>query len=172
MSGPIEESYFNWLCAKVTSPHNNNHYDLLRILHTTEFVWSVPGDRHRLEDGLELRQYFLNETRWVKDPLWYNELCSIFEVLIAFATRASFQTDTPVSDWFWIFLNNLNLDEYRQVSDSDACVIEDVLYTFIWRTYDSHGYGGLFPLDNPKEDQRAVEVWYQFCAYVDEKELI
>src|SRR5688572_21362138 len=114
MDEPIEELYFNWLCAKVTSPHINNYYDLLRILHRTEFVWFISGDRNRKEDGLELRDYFLNESGYEKDPLWYNELCSVLEVLIAFAQRAAFQTDILAKNWFWIFMENLKLNEYRQ----------------------------------------------------------
>lgn len=172
MSEPIEEAYFNWLCAKVKPFHNKNHYELLRILYSTEFVWTVAGDRNRQEDGIELRQYFLNETHYAKDPVWFNELCSVFEMFISFANRASFQTDAPVKDWFWIFMTNLRLNEYRQVSARDASIIEEILYTFVWRTYEPNGDGGLFPLDEPKEDQRDVEIWYQFCAYVDENDLI
>lgn len=172
MDEPIEELYFNWLCAKVTSPHINNYYDLLRILHRTEFVWFISGDRNRKEDGLELRDYFLNESGYEKDLLWYNELCSVLEVLIAFAQRAAFQTDILAKNWFWIFMENLKLNEYRQVSDSDLFEIDEILHTFIWRVYDVNGYGGLFPLDTAQEDQRQVEIWYQFCAWVDEKQLI
>lgn len=172
MVGSIEEAYFDWLCAKVISPYNSNHLELMRILHSTEFVWNISGDRNRKDDGLELRLYFLNETGWEKDQLWFNELCSVLEVLIAFAARACFQTDTPTKDWFWTFLNNLKLDEYRQVSPSDRPVIEEILHSFVWRTYAPNGYGGLFPLDDPEEDQTRVEIWYQFCAWVNEKQLI
>lgn len=172
MTEPIEAEYFNWLCAKVILPYTNNYYDLMRILYNTEFVWVVAGDRNRKEDGLELRQYFLNETSSDKNPDWFNDLCSVLEVLIAFAQRASFQTDTPVYDWFWIFMENLNLNEYRRVSKLDETKIEEILYNFIWRIYSENGYGGLFPLDMTEEDQRQVEIWYQFCAWVDEKALI
>lgn len=172
MNEPIEEAYFNWLCAKVTSPYMTNHVDLLQILHRTEFVWFIPGDRNRKEDGLELREYFLNETGYEKDNSWFNELCSLLEVLIAFAQRAAFQIDFSVSKWFWKFMENLNLNEFRQVSNRDLQVIDEILHAFIWRMYDSNGYGGLFPLDEPDEDQRQVEIWYQFCAWVDEKGFI
>ncbi len=172
MSEPIDYEYFGWLCAKVSSPHTRVYDDLMRILFQTEFVWVVPGDRNRAEDGLELKEHFLNETKCEQDPLWFNEPCSIFEFLIAFAQRASFQTDTPVSDWFWTFIKNLDLIDYQHVSKEDALVIEEILYSFIWRTYEINGAGGLFPLDDPKEDQRKVEIWYEFCAWVDEKELI
>lgn len=172
MNEPIEALYFNWLCAKVISIDDNNYYDLMRILYTTEFVWVVSGDRNRTEDGVELRQYFLNESGLAKDKTWFNEPCSVLEVLISFAQRASFQTEAPVQEWFWIFIENLGLSEYRRVSVSDTYVIDEILYNFIWRIYTPDGYGGLFPLDKAKEDQRQIEIWYQFCAWVDEKALI
>jgi hypothetical protein len=36
------------------------------------------------------------------------------------------------------------------------------------RLYTTSGYGGLFPLEEPKEDQRKVEIWYQMMAYLGE----
>jgi len=171
MVEPIENEYFNWLCAKVLDSSTNNHYTLLGILHRTEFVWVVPADKHRAQDGIELRTYFLNETGVESDPLWKGGPCSVLEFLIAFANRASFQTDIPVKEWFWEFMNNLKLDEFRQVSDDDVYVIEDILYTFIWRQYEPNGYGGLFPLNETRNDQRKIEVWYQFSEYVHERGL-
>jgi hypothetical protein len=174
MGEPIQDEYFGWLCAKALPAYSQNYVDLMRILYRTEFVWLISGDRNRVEDGVELRDYFLREAFMKKDPEsdWFNEPCSVLEVLIAFAKRAEFQTDIPVRDWFWTFLANLDLDEYRRVSSEDLPLIEEILYIFIWRTYNASGYGGLFPLDNPEEDQRKVEIWYQFCAWVDEKELV
>lgn len=172
MGEPIENLYFNWLCAKVLTPGNRNYYDLLYILHTTEFVWVILGDKNRAEDGCELREDFLREARLGKDPHWFDEPVSVFEVLIAFAKRASFQTDIPVRDWFWAFMNNLGLDEFRRVTDSDIPVIEEILHVFIWRTYDQNGNGGLFPMRRPKRDQREVEIWYQFCEYIEDQGLL
>jgi hypothetical protein len=173
MREPIEELYFNWLCAKVLErSHNRNYYDLLEILHRTEFVWVVPADEHRADDRIELRQDFIRETGAEKEPEWWSQPCSVLELFISFAKRASFQTDDPVKHWFWEFLGNLKLDEFRRVSGSDFYKVEDILYNFIWRLYEPNGYGGLFPLEEPKADQRQVEIWYQFCAYVLERGLI
>lgn len=172
MDEPIEVLYFNWLCAKVLIQGNKNYYDLMQILYSTEFVWIVPGDENREEDGLELRQDFLRETQLDYDPGWFSEPCSVLEVLIAFAHRASFQTDLPEYDWFWHFLTNLKLNEYRRISKRDIPEIEEILYVFIWRTYDAYGDGGLFPLRTPKEDQRKVELWYQFFEYLEDQGLL
>ncbi len=159
MTEPIENEYFNWLFAKVVLPYSQNYYGLLQILYRTEFVWIVSGDRNRKEDGLELREYFLTEAFMKKDLEWFNEPCSLLEVFVAFAKKAEFQTDIPARDWFSTFLENLGLDRYIRVSKEDIPNIEEVLYSFVWRTYNSTGDGGLFPLDNPEErskESRAV----------------
>jgi hypothetical protein len=162
----IENEYFNWLCAKVLDTRVNNYYDLMRILYTTEFVWIVLGDKNRAADGLELRQDFTYEVAHDTEYLWENQPVSVLEVFIAFSYKLEFQTDMPVKQWFWIIMENLLLDQFRQVSASDLPIIEEILDTFIWRTYDPKGYGGMFPLPQTQYDQRKVEIWYQFSEYV------
>jgi hypothetical protein len=172
MGEPIENEYFNWLCAKVLEPRGNIYYDLLGILYRTEFVWVVPGDRNRAEDGTELRLYFLNETGIEADSAWYSQPCSVLEMLIAFADRAYFQTDISARDWFWEFMTNLDLGEFRHVSREDAPVVENILHSFVWRTYDQSGSGGIFPMRWPKNDQTKIEIWYQFCEYLEDRGLM
>lgn len=172
MSGPIESEYFDWLCAKMLVPNSRNYDELMRILYTTEFVWSIFGDRNRSEDGIDLRNNFLNESGWEIDYAWYEERCSLLEFFIALAMRAAFQTSNSTHDWFWIFLTNLGLDEYRRISTPDIPAIHEVLGTFVWRRYDTYGRGGIFPLDRTLHDQREVEIWYQFNEYIDDQGLV
>lgn len=166
MGEPIENLYFNWLCAKVLSKQVPIYYDLLKILHKTEFVWVVPADRHRAAEGIDLRLDFLRESNQCGDSEWDTAPCSFLEFLIAFSKRAAFQTDTQTRAWFWEFMENLKLDEYRQVSDRDEYVVKDILDTFLWRHYTSKGYGGMFPISRTQHDQRDIEIWYQFSEYL------
>lgn len=169
MDEPIEDLYFKWLCSKVLPRNSRDYYSLMEILYKTEFVWVVSADKHRAEDGIELRQDFLRETK--ADVVFDDDPCSIFEMLIAFSARASFQTDNPVRDWFWQFLSNLQLDQFRNLYDSDIPVIEDILYTFVWRIYKPNGHGGICPLNKTTKDQRDIELWYQLCEYFDDQGL-
>lgn len=173
MDQPIEEAYFNWLCAKVQWKRNRNYSKLLEILYHTEFTWTILGDRNRESDGLELRTDFLRDCRINDpDPEWLNAPCSVLEVLIALACRAEFETGIPVRDWFWTFIKNLRLDDYRYVSPRDIPVIEEILNTFVWRTYSPNGDGGLFPMRSPNgHDQRQIELWYQFFEYLENEGL-
>lgn len=172
MEEPIEEAYFNWLCAKVLDVHLSNYWDLMRILHTTEFVWLVAGDDNRAEDGIELREAFSRERLIDDDPLWFALPCSLLELFIAFSQRASFQTDRPAKEWFWKFLTNLNLEGYYHVEPDAVEIIDDILYRFIWRSYNFNGQGGMFPMRKPDSDQRKVEIWYQFCDYLVKNDYI
>jgi hypothetical protein len=167
---PLENLYFNWLCAKVTNIkdiRSARYWKLLKKLHKTEFVWLLSGDDNRAEDGKELRKEFIFQAEIPDDPEWRTLIdCSVLEMLIAFARRANFQDDTPTEDWFWEFIANLGLIELTDTSDFDEDYVDLVLAEFIWRTYDSNGNGGLFPIKNPLDDQREIEVWYQFCGYL------
>lgn len=171
MDETTEELYFNWLCTKVLGPRKNIYEGLLSIFHGTEYVWVLQGDKNRAEDGLELRYHFVNESRISPDTSWDVTGCSIFEMLLALANRAEFQTHRSARDWFWIFVQNLGLDEHRVLLDSDVPYVEGVLYQFVWREYDDNGNGGIFPMRWPKEDQRGLEIWYQLHAYLAEKKI-
>jgi hypothetical protein len=172
MRAPFDELYFNWLCAKVLKPGRGSTYiDFLAILHRTEFVNVVYLDRHRTSEGIDLRLDFRDECDIALEPDYRDEPCSVLELLIAFAKRLEFQTRQPVRRWFWEFMENLNLTGYTQVSAEDEVVIMDILDTWIWRQYEPNGQGGLFPLMETPNDQRKVELWYQFAEYAKERRL-
>jgi hypothetical protein len=174
VDGSLENLYFKWLCAKVNyvmSPTPSlTYWRLLRILHTTEFVWLLTGDDNRAADGVELRVEFLHEENISDQPEWLSLGCSILEMFIGFSRRAQFITEVPAKDWFWEFVENLGLLDVNDGSELDDEEIQKILGQFIWRTYDKKGSGGIFPLDKPKEDQRGVEIWYQFCDYLVDKD--
>lgn len=171
MHEPIDDLYFDWLWAMVKD-HPLNYLELMRILHSHEFVPLHQGDENRCADALELRDRFLEETGYEVDPDWLNEGCSILEILIRFSETASFQIDMTPKEWFWQFIINLKLEEYRRVGMRDHETIRDILDRFVMRRYATNGDGGLFPLRRPKNDQRGVELWYQFCEYVDDHGLL
>jgi hypothetical protein len=168
----LDELYFDWLRAKVLAPRDMNYEDLLQLLYRTEFTWEILNDRNRASDGKELRYDFFRETNYPRDQLWAEYPCSVLEMLIGFAIRAAFLTDMPVRDWFWKMIENLRLNDYRQISEDDLPTIHKRLDTFISRTYDRNGNGGLFPMRRPKDDQRKVEIWYQFSDYMTAEKLI
>jgi hypothetical protein len=139
----------------------------------TEFIWIISGDDNRAEDGLNLRREFNDELNlFMNEESWFNSGCSVLEMLISFCSRASFQTDIDHTDWFWEIVSNLDLSDAYDDAFYSESVIAKKLYDFVWRTYAYDGSGGLFPLRHPEEDQRKIEIWYQFCAYISENEMV
>ena len=143
----------------------------MRQLYVKEFVWLIPNDDNRAEDGKELRYEFINEQGIDEvDQAWLDLGCSVLEMMIALARRAAFESDDEVVEWFWRFIFNLGLNNHTDIAYKSATEreVDNVLDTVIFRTYDADGLGGLFPLTHPRQDQRKVELWYQLAAYLSE----
>lgn len=179
MNVPIDELYFEWLYSQVGDTQATNpsrtYWCMFRLLFTKEFVWIVPNDENRLEDGKDLRQEFVDELNLRNvDQVWMNLGCSVLEMLVALSRRLAFEGEGESSSWFWIMIENLGLNRYndrkksrsRQFPEQE---IHEIVERLIWRNYDHDGNGGLFPLRNPQDDQRKVEIWYQLCSYIVER---
>jgi hypothetical protein len=170
-----DEEYFTWLYSLVASTNLKNpsrtHWSLARHLYTKEFVWLVPNDDNRVQDGKDLRREFfeVNEISRV-DQNWVVLGCSMFEMLIALSRTLSFEADGEPRVWFWHLMETLDLFQYNdriyKTRPEVASIIDETIDQVIWRQYEPDGKGGLFPLRNPREDQREVEIWYQLNAYL------
>lgn len=179
----VDEAYFEWLYDQAHRERGENSpltYTIVSgLMHGIIFNDSVPNDDNRSADGRELRDRFLEENketfkRFGPDEWnFYSSPCTFFEMLVALCYRCDFQVELGVSNWFYIFIQNLNLKQY---ADNDYAVkdkgkITRVLNIVNNRTYRPSGSGGLFPLREPKQDQRKIELWYQMSAYVIENDL-
>lgn len=174
MSEPLDESYFLWLYSQVGSVKEKHpartHWSLCRQLFTKEFVWIVPNDDNRLEDGRDLRHEFLDSKELDADDAWMQLGCSMFEMLIGLSRRLAFEADGEPRDWFWLLMRNLDLERYSDKYDGFSKTVDETLDRVIWRTYRPDGNGGLFPLRQVEKDQREVEIWYQLNAYLLEQD--
>lgn len=174
MTEPLDELYFKWLYSQVGNVRLKNprrsYWKLLRQLYKTEFVWLIPNDDNRLEDGRNLRQLFVEQKRlWGTDPNWMMMGCSVLEMLIGISWHLNFEEDSQtIDEWFWELIENLHLKNANDASEYDEADVEEVLADLIWRTYEPNGRGGLFPLNYPESDQRDVELWYQMQTYLIE----
>jgi hypothetical protein len=175
MTATLDDLYLEWLYTQVASVNPippRSYWSLLRQLYTKEFVWFVPNDDNRVEDGRSLRHEFLDSNKAIIDQHWLQLPCSFLEMLIALARRLSFEMDGPVRNWFWHLLGNLHLEECTDAKYNPRMqsAIDEILDAVVWRTYNWDGQGGLFPLKYPGRDQRQVEIWYQMAAYFLENE--
>ena len=72
--------------------------------------------------------------------------------------------------WFWNMVVSLGLaamDDNRFHRSRAEFVME----RFRRRDYQPNGAGGLFTLQNPKEDMRTLDIWYQMMAYINENDI-
>lgn len=179
--GTLDDAYFEWLYSQIGPMRNRNparnYWHLCRKLYTTEFIWFVPNDDNRVEDGKELRLEFMSSARFPMDDtylLWRDLGCSMLEMLVALSRLAAFESGRGPVEWFWRFLHNLELDAYSddiyEISIEEE--VEEVLERLNQRTYDRNGSGGLFPLHHARQDQRKIELWYQMSSYLLEGDYV
>lgn len=163
----IDIDYFEWLVSQIDVRTNRTYMYLFERMHNLEFVWTVPRDHNRVQDGLDLRTEFKHEWNHHQGPNL--DMVTILEVLIGVSRRVAFHTDGNNRLWAWKLLKNLRLTKMSDpVDDNKIKKIEEILYNLVWRNYHPSGQGGFFPLRRPVDDQTKVEIWYQMNAYVIE----
>lgn len=179
MSATLDDLYLEWLYSQVASvkqrAKTKTYWSLFRQLYRTEFVWLVPNDDNRVQDGRDLRWEFIRECDIRNaEASWMRLGCSMLELLIGLSRRLAFEDGQSPVHWFWVMLGNVELDQctdmvYQQKPQVETWV-ENIAERIIFRQYEPDGSGGLFPLQHPMQDQREVELWYQQCAYLLENE--
>ena len=177
MNNETEKVYFTWLYNMVDGEwydEKHSHIKLLEFMHRTRFIYFVPNDDNRAEDGFDLRHRFFYETHQTptQDEIFWEKPCSVLEMLIALADRMAFDGSKTTFEYFWEMMHNIHLDVYSDCVYEDTprdskFHIEHALYVLNHREYQYNGgRGGLFPLREPKEDQVRVELLYQMSAYL------
>lgn len=175
--------YFIWLCETVCVDgrySDETYWTLAEILWGTEFTYILDMDADREADGVALRRRY----RSCGGSDIYTGPCTVLEVLVALAGRMYDILDeldgedkTPML--FWLMIDNLGLSNYSDTAFSDypdraglfERRIRKRLHAWLYRHINYNGEGGLFPLRNPRYDQRDIDIWYQANAYMIENNL-
>ena len=170
----VKQDYFQWLIDMV---HGDDYYILLKELHSRMFVSVIDHDNNRALDGMELREIYVTEEMDYEDA-WKMDMgapCTLLELFIGLARNMDFELAIDDEDrterYFWEIMGNLGLsrfDDEHYVDENGMFAVDDILGDFINRNFEPDGLGGAFPLKNPEEDQRFVELWYQMAAYLGE----
>jgi hypothetical protein len=162
---PIDYEYYEWLKAQIEIPNGKSYNGVFEIMHNLEFVWTVPNDDNRIQDGLDLRYEFLNSP----EQTLHLQGATLLEILVSLSRRTAFTAGGTPEQWAWQLLRNLRFHKKPDpLTEHQSARVKDMLDTLIWRTYQRDGRGGFFPLNHPDEDQTKVEIWYQMNKYVME----
>lgn len=173
----IRKQYFEWIYDLVCHDKFSDHISyrkLLTYLHNIEFRYSIPMDKNRAADGIDLRWRFVWENKKLDifEELSYLEgPCSVIEMMVALAIRCEETMDDArygdrTSQWFWGMITNLGLGSMTD-DMFDKNYATEVVNTFLDREYEPDGRGGLFTVRDRHQDLRDVEIWYQLCWYLD-----
>ncbi|HSQ89899.1 hypothetical protein [Romboutsia sp.] len=168
----IVEEYFKWLCDYVKHGKYRNRNKLLEKLHNINYTYFVDFDRNRLNDGLNMRRYFSEDTGY-DDILYWNSKCSVLEMLVGLAVQMQNMTEDnsdrfKACNWFWEMVNNLELSSMTN-NKYDETYVEHVIDIFMNRKYKRNGMKyNVFIINNTYDDLTKVELWYQMCWYIDD----
>jgi hypothetical protein len=162
----INYEYYDWLVEQIHIPNGKSYSGLFEVMHNTEFHWTIPNDDNRVQDGKDLRYYFIDGRKGRIDL----DGATLLEILVSLSQKVAFTAGGVPKRWAWKLLKNLRLTEKSDpLTEHDLERINDVLDALVWRTYQPNGRGGFFPLNHPEQDQTKVEIWYQMNAYVIER---
>lgn len=186
------DKYLTILTGMIDHPNFDpvDIYKTAEALHNIEFIYYVPNDDNRAEEGLALRERIFEtyglfgnifklvgdqDVIYVRNDEYAWGPCSVLEMMIALSERMEALLSSPnldVPTLFWEMMSNLNLriDTLGMHKDQEQrnAIIKDAISNLNNRTYNRNGFGGLFPLYGSRKDQRKVEIWYQMHAYLME----
>ena len=174
----VKSRYFEWLYGLV---YGENIYSklsyrkLLSTLHEITFTYINDMDANRAEDGVSIRYRFGYENGYSQNVI-ERELdtqpCSVLEMMVALAFKGEEQimTDESYGDrtgqWFWNMIVSLELGSMHDLN-FNASYVYHMISKFLRREYKPDGQGGLFTIENCKEDLRSTDIWTQFMWYLN-----
>lgn len=174
----IEQEYFEWMYKKMNTgdcAKESSFRKLLTHLHEREFIYSIPKDANRAEDGEDLRYRFAYEiySPDSRDIIvdYLSRPCSILEMMIALSIRLEDIMDDPsvgdrTGQWFWKMIVNLGLGGMYDLR-YDEKYVDDIIDRFLDHDYEPDGRGGLFRIRNCEYDLRDVEIWMSALWFLD-----
>ena len=175
----LKNLYFEWMRQLVCNDRYSkrlSYRKLLTLLYDTPFIYTIPMDENRADDGVELRYRFGFEnsydSRLIADIL-DDRPCSLLEMMVALSTRCEehIMNDSEIGNrtgkWFWNMIKNLDLNNMTD-SNFNERIVKEAIHNFTEHNYQKNGQGGLFKVQHYRQDMRLTDIWYQMCWYLDE----
>lgn len=163
-------SYFDWLCmyACPDGYKRSDYRRLLLALYDTEFYWTLNHDENRADDGLRLRDQYEDETGELCDE---TGPCSLFEMFLGLSIRCDNElmydpdSGNQVGRWFWMMLENLQLDSFVDRNFDDGR-FQWIVFHFMDRNYGESGQFCPFFVHGNVHRLERMELVYQLNYYL------
>lgn len=171
----IRSDYFEWmynLMCEGRFAKTITYRHLFTFLHETEFIYFIPHDENRAEDGIDLRYRFCLHHDCEDLEYCLDGPCTVLEMMVALAIRCEerIMSDPEKGDrtaqWFWSMIRSLGLGSMTDYNYNEW-LVNDVVTRFLEREYDPDGKGGLFTIKRWNRDARDAEIWHQLMAYLN-----
>lgn len=173
----LAQKYFDWMVGYVWTPTPNgpSYHRLFSFLFDIPFTPANEMDQARASDGMQLRWRFGEETGIPPIDIQQDLSgpCSVLEMMVALAIRMEehIMEDVDMGNrtgqWFWSMILSLGLNEMNDNLFNET-VVDDVINRFMAKVYEPSGKGGLFTINNPTIDMRALDIWYQMQVWISE----
>lgn len=151
------EEYFQFLLTLIG---NLPDCQLARYLFQVDYIWTIPMDKNRAQDGIDLRCLYANLNR-LEEDIFGDKPCSMLEFLIAFAMRIendfmgkAGEDNTP--RWFYDMLTSLGIAVDLKIFDRAR--VDHALVKFF------NHQKSLFTV--PGIDISHLELWEQLNAWL------
>lgn len=167
--------YFKWLLKFVCNHYELRYFNnLMNLLYSTEFYWSMEFDENCAVYGIELREQWYSESGVARK---YREMdgplegpCSVLELMISLAIRCETEimtnfVDNNTSEWFWKMVESLGLETFDD-GNWDEMEAERILRNFLERKYSKNGKGSLFYIPNSGANLRETAIWWQMNYFL------
>lgn len=171
----IRSDYFEWMYNLMRGERFAraiSYRKLFTVLHDTEFIYFVPHDENRAADGVALRRRYCLLEDCEDLECYLDGPCSVLEMMIALAIRCEerIMCDPDKGDrtaqWFWEMISSLGLSAMTDYN-FDKRLVDNAIWKFLNRKYDTNGKGSLFTVRGWKRNAREAEIWHQLMAYLN-----
>ena len=176
------KSYFCWL-----NEQSGCETEIGKILHETDFRWTVEDDKNRAEDGIKWRDRYaedvgseLNDVQRDRIRKSIHGKTSCYEVILSLADEINAmvneEEESRTKEFFGILLENLGLngyddEEFYYRGEAARTEAGRILQKWLDREYENCDKNCIFPLKKVSQCDRKVSqndsLWMQMNRWIE-----
>ena len=163
-----ESNYLDWIIELFDG---SDYTCLFKQLMSVEFRWSVQLDANLIPLVRRFRDKMGRDYDGPRGRPTVLEILATLAVECEDKIMHNDEYGNRTCQWFWMMLYNLGVNMYDDVhyNHRTAEDIDDKIATFLDRSYDYYGEGGIFTVNRPYYDMRLAPLWEQLNWQLNEE---